>query len=259
MAFALITGASKGIGRAVAYELAKRNFNLVLIARSEPELKTLCSEIKNDYKVEATYFPLDLTLPDAAEQILKWIEEKNIPLNVLINNAGYGLWGGFDELTLEEQLNMMQINMICIVKLSYLLLPLLKKQSQSYILNVASTASYQAVPRLNVYSASKAFVVQFSRALKYELKESNVSVTCISPGSTATNFMDRAGMKTEEMKKRADKFNMKVEDVATFAVEGMLNKKTEIIPGFINKVSVAFTYFVPKWITEKIAAGLYKK
>jgi short-subunit dehydrogenase len=124
---------------------------------------------------------------------------------------------------------------------------------------VASTASYQAVPRLNVYSASKAFVVQFSRALKYELKESNVSVTCISPGSTATNFMDRAGMKTEEMKKRADKFNMKVEDVATFAVEGMLNKKTEIIPGFINKVSVAFTYFVPKWITEKIAAGLYKK
>src|SRR3569832_503779 len=117
----------------------------------------------------------------------------------------------------------------------------MKQQPQSYILNVASTAAYQAVPRLNVYSASKTFVVQFSRALKHELKDTTVGVTCLSPGATATNFMDRAGMKTEEMQNRAAKFNMSSEKVASFAMDGMFKKKAEIIPGWVNKISVALT------------------
>jgi uncharacterized protein len=259
MAYALVTGASKGIGKAIAYELAKRKFNLVLVSRTVSELENLTAELIRYHNVKVHFIPLDLTLTDSPQRIADWIKVNNIPLNVLVNNAGYGLWGSFDELTLEDQLNMMQINTVNMVKLTYLLLPVLKEQSQSYVLNIASTAAYQAVPRLNVYSASKAFVVQFSRALKHELNVTSVSVTCLSPGATATNFMDRAGMTTKEMQARAAKFNMSSEEVAAFAIKGMLKKKTEIIPGFINKVSVALTYYVPKWLAEKIAAGLYKK
>jgi short-subunit dehydrogenase len=259
MTYALVTGASKGIGKAIAYELAKKGYNLLLVSRTASDLENLSAELIRYFNIKASFLAVDLTKEDSAAKISQWINENNFPLSILVNNAGYGLWGGFDELTLEEQVNMLQINTVSILKITYLVLPLLKKQSQSFILNVASTAAYQAVPRLNVYSASKAFVLQFSRALKYELKDSNVSVTCLSPGATATDFMDRAGMKTKEMQKRAAKFNMNSENVAAFAVRGMFNKKAEIIPGFVNKVSVALTYYVPKLLTEKIAAGLYKK
>jgi short-subunit dehydrogenase len=259
MDYALVTGASKGIGKAIAYELAKRKFNLVIVSRTAADLELLAAELTRYYQVKVHYLSLDLTQADSPQKIASWIKENNISLNVLVNNAGYGLWGSFDELTLEEQLNMLQINTVNLVKLTYLLLPVLKEQKQSYILNVASTAAYQAVARLNIYSASKTFVLQFSRGLKLELKNTPVSVTCLSPGATATSFMDRAGMRTREMQKRADKFNMTSEEVAKAAIEGMLKKEAEIIPGWINKISVALTYYVPKWLTEKIAAGLYKK
>jgi uncharacterized protein len=259
MSYALITGASKGIGKAFAYELAKRKFNLILVSRTESELENLSAELIRYYSIKVHFIPLDLTKDDSPQKIYGWVKENNISLNVLINNAGYGLWGGFDELTLKDQLNMIQINIVNVVKLTYLLLPLLKEKEQSYILNVASTAAYQSVPRLNIYSASKSFVLHFSRALKLELKDSRVSVTCLSPGATATNFMDRAGMLTKAMQKRAAQFNMSSEKVAAFGINGMLKKKAEIIPGFINKVSVALTYYIPKWITEKIAAQLYEK
>jgi uncharacterized protein len=258
MSYAVVTGASKGIGKAISYELAKRNYNLILVSRTASDLELLAAELTHYFKVKVLFIPLDLTKEDAPAKIASFIKANNLPINALVNNAGYGLWGGFDELALEEQVNMLQINTVNLVKLTYLLLPKLKQQ-QSYILNVASTAAYQAIPRLNIYSASKSFVLSFSRALKHELKETPVSVTCLSPGATATSFMDRAGMTTKEMQQRADKFNMTAEDVAKFAIDGMLRKKTEIIPGLVNKISVALTYYVPKWLTEKIAAGLYKK
>jgi short-subunit dehydrogenase len=259
MEYAVITGATKGIGKAIAYELAKRKYNLLLVSRTVGDLELLAAELTRYYGVKVHYLSLDLTQINSPDKIAEWIKENNTPVNVLVNNAGYGLWGGFDELTLDEQINMLQINTVNLVKLTYLLLPVLKEQKQSYILNVASTAAYQAVARLNVYSASKSFVVNFSRALKHEMKNTSVSVTCLSPGATATGFMDRAGMTTKEMQQRAAKFNMTSEEVAKFAIDGMLKKKTEIIPGILNKVSVALTYYVPKWLTEKIAAGLYKK
>jgi uncharacterized protein len=259
MEYALITGASKGIGKGIAYELAKRNYNLLLVSRTESDLENLAAELIRYYKVKVHFLALDLTLNESPAKLLQWTKDSGFNVSILVNNAGYGLWGTFEELTIEAQVNMMQINVVNLVKLTHLILPILRQQKQAYILNVASTASYQAVPNLNVYSACKAFVLQFSRALKYELRNSNVSVTCLSPGATATDFMSRAGMNTKEMQKRANKFNMSSEEVAAFAVRNMFGKKTEVIPGLINKVSVALTYYVPKWLTEKIAAGLYKK
>jgi short-subunit dehydrogenase len=204
------------------------------------------------------YVVKDLSHPTAPEELAKWIADNNLPLSVLVNNAGYALWGRFDEQPLNDQVDMLHVNVECMVKLTHLLLPLLKKQQQAYILNIASTTAYQAIPTLSVYAACKSFVILFSRALRYEFKDTNISVTCISPGTTSTNFMNRAGMTSEKMIKQAEKVTMAPEEVAKCAVSKMLKKKNEVIPGLINRVSVAMTYFVPKALTEKIAAGIYK-
>ncbi len=259
MNFALITGASKGIGKEMALDLAKRKYNLLLVARSEDVLQTLCKEISDKYSVECNYIATDLSTSAGINKVVAYVESKKIPISVLINNAGYGLWGKLENQSIDATKDMMQLNMVTMVELTQKLIPTLKQSSkQSYIMNVSSTAAYQAVPTLAVYAATKAFVILFSRGLRMELKHSGVSVTCLSPGATDTNFMNAAGMNTPEIIKRAAKFNMDPEVVAKFAIKGMFKKKSEIIPGLINKISVAFTYYVPKALPEKIAADLYK-
>lgn len=258
MAYALITGASKGIGKAIAFELAEKGYDLILCARSGELLESIGKELSVRFKVKVNCYALDLSQEEHTEQLIALVHKENTPLEILINNAGYGLWGRFDKLTLQEQLNLIEVNIRVMVKLTHSLLPLLKKQKRAYVLNVASTAAYQAVPTLAVYSASKAFVLRFTRALRIELKDGPVSVSCISPGPTDTNFMNAAGMHSVEMQKRAAKFNMTPEKVAKIAVKGLFAGKKEIIPGLLNSLSVWMVDFTPKAITEKIAEGLYK-
>ena len=260
MNYALITGASKGIGKEMALELASRKCNLVLVARSEDALDKLSTEIKTLHGVECSYVLADLTDQQGIDKVVQLIEEKKLPINILINNAGYGLWGSLEKTELSATKDMMQINMMTPVELSYRMIPIMKASGQqSYILNVASTAAYQAVPTLAVYSASKAFMVLFTRGLRLELKNENISVTCLSPGTTETNFMNAAGMTASpSIIKKASKVIMKADVVAKFAIDGMFAKKNEIIPGWLNKISVAMTYFVAKALTEKIAADIYK-
>lgn len=254
--FALITGASGGIGYYFAHELAKRKHNLILIARSEDKLHKLAEELKEKYSISCYYLPKDLSQPGAAQQIADWCKINRYGVDILINNAGYGLFGAFETKSIEQITNMMQLNMTTLVELCHIFIPQLKSKSQSYILNVASTAAYQAVPTLASYAASKAFVVLFTRGLRYELKNTNLSVTCLSPGTTSTNFMDRAGM--ESLKERAAKVSMPAEVVAKIGIEGMFKGKAEIIPGFVNRFSAKLTGLVPKVLTEKIAASLYE-
>ncbi|MBP6335741.1 MAG: SDR family NAD(P)-dependent oxidoreductase, partial [Bacteroidia bacterium] len=190
--------------------------------------------------------------------LLKKIETEKIPVQILVNNAGYAVWGKFENEKQDALNKMMFINMNLLVELTHQLLPVLRKNSPSYLLNVSSTSAYQAVPTLAIYCASKAFVLQFTRSLRHELSGSGVKVSCLSPGPTDTNFMDAAGMTTPEMKKRAAKFSMSAEAVAKIAINGLMNNKAEIIPGFLNLFQAKMVNFVPKIITEKIAAGLYK-
>ena len=248
--YAVVTGASKGIGRAISILLAKKGYKLVLIARSEAELKLLTGEISTD----ALHFAIDLSEPGAAKKVADFCND--IPVSILINNAGYGLWGNFDEVDIQQQLNMLQLNINAVVELTYYLLPKLKKQP-SYILNVASTAAYQAVPTLAVYAATKAFVLSFSRALRVELKESGVSVSCLCPGPTDTGFAQRAGM--DALADLAEKFNMQPVEVAKLGIEGMFQQKAEIIPGFLNKLSAIGARYINKALIERITAGLYEK
>lgn len=257
MIYALITGASKGIGKAIAYELAARGYPLLLTARSEELLNNLATDIKAKHRVDVKVKAIDLSLNDAPHQIAKWVEESAVPLGILINNAGYGLWGKFQSLKLEEQINMLELNTVSLVKLTHTLLPLLQKQQQSYLLNVASTTAYQAIPAMAVYAASKSFVVSYSRALKHELKATGVNVSCLSPGSTETEFMDRAKINDTRLRKQAARVNMTPDDVATAAINGLFSGKTEIIPGVANITTALAAKFLPKLFIEKIAANIY--
>jgi short-subunit dehydrogenase len=258
MAFALVTGASKGIGKSIAHELARKKQDLFLLARSERLLEQLALELRQQYQVRAKYLAIDLSAPDATTQILSFIEKDKLGISILVNNAGYGLWGRFEKLDLQQQLNMLRLNNESMVSLTYALLPLLQKQSRSYILNVASTTAYQAIPYLTVYAASKAFVVSFSRGLSGELKNTGVSVTCLSPGATDTNFMLVAGMNTTKLLNSANKVSMTPDEVAAQAIKALFNNQLEFIPGLINKVTAFANNILPKKMVERIAANIYK-
>ncbi len=258
MAFAVITGASKGIGKEMAIILAKKKHDVLLIARSSKELSELAEKLKKEYSVNALTLPLDLSGSDAAKSVSDNILAQKLDIDILINNAGFGVWGAFDSTKLDEQLNMMQLNMQSLVSLTHKLLPYLKKNKQSYILNVGSTAAYQSMPYLSAYAATKSFVLSFSRGLHEELKDSGVCVTCLSPGPTETSFMERAGMKSQKIADAADKFGMSGEAVAQIGIRAMFNKETEAIPGGVNKLTAFFPRFIPKKLIERTVGNLYK-
>ncbi|MEO8147708.1 MAG: SDR family oxidoreductase [Bacteroidia bacterium] len=255
MSYAIITGASKGLGKAISEELASRGYDLLLVARSENLLEAAATELKKKYSINVFFFPCDLTLPGAPQKVYDWCNNQNFEINILINNAGYAVWGLFETRTLEDQLNLMQLNMNALVALSHLFIPTLKKNKKAWLLNVSSTAAFQAVPTMAVYSASKAFVLTFTRALNFELKTSPVHVSCLIPGAVETHFMERAKM--DAMKSYAEKFNMSPQLVAKIAVNAMFKNKLEIIPGFSNRFSAIGTKLLPKKLVEKIAAGIY--
>ncbi len=257
MSHALITGASKGIGKAIAFELAAKGYDLLLVARSAGLLQQVSEEIREKHGVQSRHLSVDLATADAAQKVFDWTEQNNFTIAVLVNNAGYGLSGRFQSYPLPEHLAMLQVNCTTVVQLCYLFLPQLKQQKQAHILNIASSAAYQAVPYLSLYAASKAFVLSFSRGLRYELRKTPVNVTCICPGSTDTDFATRAQV-GEKALKTAQKVNMTAEQVGTAAVKAMFSKKAEVITGAINKVGALLTWLLPKKVLEGGAARIYE-
>lgn len=255
--YALITGASKGLGKSFALQLAAKKIPVLLVARSANALAELAKEIQDKHQVPCDFLALDLAKEEAATQVADWCQSNNYSVSILINNAGYGLWGNFDSLLLDSQMDMLQLNMLSLVRLTHLFLPELKRHSQSYVLNVGSTAAYQAVPTISLYAASKAFVLSFSRGLAFELKNTSVSVTCLCPGPINTFFTERAGM-TESTKKTAEKFGMDADSVARVGLKALFAKKTEVVPGFSNQISAFFIPLFPKSLIEKIAVSFYK-
>ncbi len=257
MPYALITGASKGIGYAIAHELASRGNHILAVARSSELLEKLCIELEQKYGVEAKALAIDLTGEGAASAVFNWCADLNAPVTILVNNAGYGLWGRFEDLSLPEQQNMLRLNMGSLVSLTHLFLPLLRENEPSYILNVSGVIAHQPVATMSLYAASKSFVLSFSRGLRRELRDTKVKVSCLSPGPTATDFTKRARM--EAMEALAEKFNMTAKKVAKMAVNGMYKGKAEIVPGGLNVLSVLLAKLVPTSLAEKFASDLYEK
>jgi short-subunit dehydrogenase len=256
MPFALITGASKGIGKSIAEQLAARGYDLLLIARSADLLEQVAKEISLTKNRKCQWLALDLAEEQAAETVFDYCNKNQLDISVLVNNAGYGLSGKFERYTVQEHIDMLRVNIITLTKLTRLFLPSLLKQPAAYILNIGSTASYQAVPLLSAYAASKAYVLSFSRGLFQELKKTNVSVTCICPGPTDTNFVNRANVGTKGQK-AANQFNMSPQTVARIAIDSMFRRKPEVITGGLNKISAFFAWLLPKSVVEGIAMKLY--
>ena len=145
--YALITGASKGIGKQIAVELAKKKFDLLLIARSASQLEEVAKELKSKYDVKVDFLATDLSATKSAETVFQWVNQNKYQIAVLVNNAGYGLAGLYEEVTLEQNRDMMNLNMITLSEMCQVFLPMLKRNSQAYILNIASSTAYQAIPR----------------------------------------------------------------------------------------------------------------
>ena len=257
MAYALITGASKGIGLAIAQELARRKFDLLLVARSASLLEQVAHRLATEQGIKTDYLAIDLADTGAAQRVFDWCNQKQYLVRMLVNNAGYGLSGPFEKHILAEHIAMITVNMTALVELTHLFLPQLRQQSKAYILNIGSSAAYQAVPGLSLYAASKSFVLQFSRGLHQELKRSSVSVTCVCPGATDTNFVDRAQI-GEKGRKAAERVNMTPGEVAKQAVEATMAGRTEVVTGLLNKAGKLMAWLLPKGLVEQTAGSIYE-
>ncbi|MEC5146562.1 SDR family NAD(P)-dependent oxidoreductase [Chitinophaga sp. 212800010-3] len=257
MSYALITGAAKGIGKAIAAELAARNYHLLLVDIDDVALAGTAAALSAQYHVNAHTLHQDLSAPDAIQHVTTWSSPYHNELTVVVSNAGYGINGAFEELTITEQFNIIDVNIKAQVGLSYAYIPVLRRFPKAYLLNLASTTAYQTVPYLNIYAATKAFALSFTRGLRYELRNSGISVSALSPGSTDTDFVNRARM-NEHTRSIAQRFNMTAESVAKIAIAGLFKGKAEIVPGFTNKLNAWLPKFFPKAFVEKIAAGIYE-
>jgi len=256
MHYTLITGASKGIGKAMAQQLAAKKQNLLLVARTAGLLETLSTHLQKTHGIKVDYLAIDLAEIGAAQTIFGWCQANGYQIDTLINNAGYGNGGSFEQISTKQHTDMMQVNMNVPVELISLFLPQLKQKNRAYILNIASSAAYQAVPGLTVYAASKSFVLSLGRGLQFELKNSSVSVTTVCPGGTDTDFASRAQLGIKAVK-AGEKLNMNADVVAKQALDAMYAGKTDLITGFINKLGAALVWLMPKKLVETTAAGLY--
>ncbi|MBS1960156.1 MAG: SDR family oxidoreductase [Bdellovibrionales bacterium] len=251
----LITGASQGIGAALACEFAKQKATLVLVARTQSKLESVADKCKTLGAESVQLVAADLSEPASWDKVAQAGAQAGI--NILVNNAGYGLWGEFAEQSLEALQKNMRLNMDALLVLTHKLIPTLKKSQKSYVMNVSSTTAYQALPTFATYAASKSFVLMWSRALHHELKKSGISVTALVPGATDTGFIERANM--QHMEEAAKKLSMTPEAVAQIGISGMFKGKMEVVPGLMNKVSAVAVPLLPKKMVEKIAANIYIK
>jgi short-subunit dehydrogenase len=195
-AYALVTGASSGIGECFARSLARRRQNVVLVARSQVKLEELARQLRDAHGVEAVSIPLDLSEPSAPQRLMVQLRERQVEISLLVNNAGFGAQGEFWTLPLERLMAMIRLNIQALVELSALLIPSMVEKKQGGIINVSSTASFQPLPYSATYAATKAFVTSFSTGLAEELRPYHIRVVTLCPGTTRTSFFEAAGYRT---------------------------------------------------------------
>jgi uncharacterized protein len=228
---ALITGASAGIGRELAKLFAADGYNLVLVARTAPRLAQFADELQRQFAIRANSFPLDLTAQSAAQFLFDQLAREAVNIDALVNNAGYGMRGVFAEISAEESLGQIQLNITALTHLTRLFLSPMIKRRSGKILNVASTAGFQPGPLMAVYYATKAYVISFSEALANEVQGTGVSVTCLCPGPTDTEFQGRAGTEASLLKRLRP---MDAKTVARDGYKGLMNGKPLVISGLKN-------------------------
>ncbi|MBI2620202.1 MAG: SDR family oxidoreductase [Ignavibacteriales bacterium] len=253
---ALVTGASSGIGYDLASLLAQNGYNVILVARSKEKLQALAHQAREMFGVSAKVIAKDLSDPSVPAQIFKELKRENISVDVLINNAGFGSLGAFVSLPTEEQLSQIRLNVLALVHLTKMFLPAMVQQGRGHVLNVASTAGFQAGPLMVSYYATKAFVISFSVGLAHEVRRSGVSVSVLCPGPTATGFQIRAGIRRNPLLQFT---GLDSRIVARAGYEGMMAGKTIIVPGVLNKLGTIVVRLFPMNFVARIVGTIQEK
>jgi short-subunit dehydrogenase len=244
----LITGASAGLGVDFARQLSARGHRLVLAARRKDRLESLAKELGN-----ARAVAIDLSRKDAATKLLADVEAAGEQVDLLVNNAGFGLIGAFAELDAKRLRQMIDLNVGTLTDLCRAVAPQMIARKSGGILNVASTAAFQPGPKMAVYFATKAFVLSLTEALHEELKPHGVSVTCLCPGPTRTEFGEVAGFGGNGM---FDRVAMESPEVVKAGLEGLDRNRAVVVPGLVNKIGAASTRFAPRSVVRKIAGAI---
>lgn len=246
MQTALITGASSGIGAAFADELAKQQTNLVLVARSEDKLNQLADRLRQIAPIQVEVLVADLTQTGANQAIFDQVSQKGLTIDLLINNAGFGDYGAFSDRPLAKQLEMIQLNILALVELTYLFLPGMKRQGSGSIINVGSIAGFQPLPYMSVYAATKAFVLSFTEALWAENRQFGIRVQALCPGPTSTNFPNVAEF-PNAMNFSGPQKLATPEEVVRQSLEALAkNESTVVTGGLGNQLIVNIPRFLPR-------------
>jgi short-subunit dehydrogenase len=246
---ALITGASSGIGKALAHQFAQDGYQLVLAARGVGKMQALADDLQQQFKVPVTVIGADLETYDGATKLHSDIKARGFVLSALVNNAGYGAFGEFKDSALTSEVAMMQLNMNTVVVLTKLFLPDLLA-TRGKILNMASTAAFQPGPYMAVYYATKSFVLSFSEAIASELEDTGVTVTALCPGPTASGFQDKADLGNSALVK--GKKLPTSEEVAALGYRAMQRGQRVYIPGFVNWAMAQSMRFTPRNLATKM-------
>jgi short-subunit dehydrogenase len=256
----LITGASSGIGKAMAIECAKRGMNVILVALDTPELYQTAEKIKQSYNVEVNYLGLDLTSPKAPEKVYQWSTRLGLKVNTLINNAGMGNSGLFESNELDQYLNIINLNNRAMVELTYFYIKDLKAQAKGYILNVSSMEATLPLPYKAVYTGSKSFIYAFTLALREELKGTGISATVLCPGSVLTNEDGYRRIQAHGNKGKLFKRLMITypEIVAKRAIQGMIEGRQVIVPNKAPWAIVKFMKLMPTAIKMRILEKIFR-
>ena len=253
---ALITGASSGIGLELAHLFARDGYRLVLLARNRNTLRQIGDDLQTRYSTTVRIAPKDLAHPATPAELYQELQEAGVLVDVLVNNAGFGLTGEFTSTDWTQEAEMLQVNMVAATHLTKLFLPQIRAR-QGKILNVASTAAFQPGPFMAIYYATKAYLLSFSEALAEELEGTGVTVTCLCPGPVKTNFQRRAYLEGTRMV--TSPLLVDVRDVARIGYEGMERGKRIVIPGWKNFVGVQMLRVSPRSMVTKIVRRIQEK
>jgi short-subunit dehydrogenase len=249
----VVTGASGGIGYELSKLFARDGYPLLLVARSADKLAAFAAEVTAAHRVPVANCALDLAAPDTPDRVLEAARREGRPTEALVNNAGFGGWGPFAEADLAGVLQMLQLNVVALTHLTRLFLPGMVQHNEGRVLNVASTAAFQPGPLMAVYYASKAYVLHFSEALAEELRKTNVRVTALCPGPTATGFEDRAGLGASKLFSSGRVMDARA--VAAAGYRGLMRGRRVVVPGLWNNLLVQANRFFPR----RLVAGIVRR
>ncbi len=254
---ALVTGASAGIGRELAKEFAKADYNLVLVARTKDKLEQLAQEIKETNDVDILALQKDLLAKDSPQEIYDDLKEQGIRVDCLVNNAGFGNYGEFAKADIKKEIASIQLNIVALTELTWLFMQDMLELNQAEILNVASTAAFFSGPYMAVYYATKNYVLAFGEALSEELKGTGITISTLCPGPTYSAFQATANMENSKLVK--GKKMMTSAEVAQIGFKGLKAKKAIVVPGLMNKIQVLAPRFLPRRLMKTILANMQKE